>query len=137
MDGEEHTVEADARDASPFVGCHVADRRHATDTGVGEHDREPAELAGSIVNGRLHRGCIGDVHLDGDATDLGGDRLGTLRVDVEHRNPRALCREPSARRSSDARRAAGDDRPMSVETSHGARSVERCRGRGTPVASIA
>src|SRR2546425_2195100 len=101
MDGEEHTVETDARDSPPLVRGHLTDRRHRSDAGVREHDGQAAELPSDIVDSRLHRCCISDVNLDSYPADLGSHRVGALGINIEHRDTCALLGKPVTGGSAD------------------------------------
>ena len=77
-----------------------------------------AVRGGSLLDGGLKAGAIGDVALDGHATDVGGDLLRIGQVDVEHGDLGAQAGELTGGGLAEARPAAGDEGGLSLNV-HG------------------
>ncbi len=91
---------------------------------VVEQRADPTELLDCVAHRGVERVEVGDVRLVGDAVDLTGDHLGTVAVDVEHRDPSALGCHALAGGAPNPRGASGDDGPLTVEESHGRASYD-------------
>ena len=78
---------------------------------AGAIDQHPRRTMGfgRLRDGGFRGSCIGYVADDRRALDLGGDALGEFGVEIAHRNLRALRGQPARGRSTQSRRAAGDD----------------------------
>jgi hypothetical protein len=107
----------------------------AHDTGVGDHDVQPAELGRSAADCRLHRGELTDVglHRDDPAAVLAHQRRGLLQVrerrplvrdglhrlaDVDRDDVRPLLGEPDRLGASLPASGTGDEGHLAVYQAH-------------------
>ena len=125
LGGDPHAGEIDVDDRPPFLEREVDRGRHLRrDAGVGDDDVEAAEALDGVVGGALHGVEIGDVggtarRLAAGGRDLGhdvGQRLGTATGD---RDRGTLGGEGDGDGRADAGAAAGDQRDLAREVTHG------------------
>ena len=109
-EGIERSVEVDAGDAVPFLGCHLQERvpTAAGHPGVGEAGVHPAHGFHGFGEGLLHRRFVPDIAFQGD--DMAADGLQGLHRRRVLGRVRPPDRDIPARLGNRARHAEADAR---------------------------
>ena len=119
----ERPVQVDRDDPLPQILVGVEEGSGPVPAGVVDHDVDGAEFALDAGHGGDHRLLAGQVDRIGTGgaarlPDGAGHRFGGVLVDVEDRDGSALLTETPADRRPDAAGAAGDDRHLTIDSSH-------------------
>ena len=93
----------------PLLGSPFVERRLATHSGIVEHDRDPTHGRCRGINGAAQSVGVGDIGHVGGSTDLRGNLVGGITVDVYDSHQCALVSHAPRRCPSDARAAPGYD----------------------------
>ena len=113
--------QVDADGPVPFVGRELVDRRPgAVDAGIGDQQVQPAGLVDQAVEGGGHGGFVGGVGGQRQRPaagfgDVGADRRGPVRQQVQHADSGPVPRQPPGGRRADAGPRAGDQRDLALE----------------------
>jgi hypothetical protein len=106
----EQPLEVELDHSIPLLDGGVDDRAEQHHAGVVDHDVEPTELLDGALDSGLRLLAIGDVGLDGQATDLGRERVQPVLAARDDSHRRALCRERARGRLADPAARARDER---------------------------
>ena len=108
---------------SRFPGVRAEDGAQEHQAGIVDQDVESPELPGSLLDGRLGLGAVGDVRLDGQrgaacVLDVGGEGLQAVAAAGHERDAGAVLGESAGGGGADTAAGAGDERggarPVSV-----------------------
>ena len=118
---QEDAVDVDAHEPPPVRERDVRDGAHRNHAGVIDDEIGRAERGVNLFEQGEHRGFVCHVGGNGerrpaDPPPLGGE---PVRVDVRHRDTRAVGDQTFGDGEPDAARGAGDDRDAALMTLHG------------------
>jgi hypothetical protein len=106
--------------ATILVDRGVEDRAQQHHAGVVDDDVDAAELARGALDGRLRLLAVGDVGLDRQPADVGGQRVEAVLAPRDPRHRRALRGERARRRLADPAARARDERGRALQpVAHG------------------
>ena len=123
--GEECAVEVDRQHLLPVGEREILQRVHDLDAGIADKDVDAAECGDRRRHARVDRFLAGDVHRDPDGlpaggTDVGGDNVRGVEVEIGDRDARALAGERHRDGLAEAARGPGDDRGFALQFHHAA-----------------
>ena len=113
--GVEQALHVDGDHAVPLPGVCSEDGAQEHQAGIVDHDVESPELPGSLLDGRLGLGAVGDVRFDGQrgaacVLDVGGEGLQAVAAAGHERDAGAALGEPAGGGGADTAARAGDER---------------------------
>jgi hypothetical protein len=111
----------------PLLDRGVDDRPEQHHAGVVDHDVQSAELFRGALDGRDRLLAIGDVGLEREAADLGGERIETVLATRDEGDRRSLLCQRARRRLADA----------AARARHEGDGAVQCLGHGAEVYPLA
>jgi hypothetical protein len=105
----------------------VDDRAEQHHAGVVDHDVEPPELLGGVLDRGPRLLALGDVRLDREAADLGDERVQAVLAARNKRHCCPVCRERPRRRRPDPAARARDQRDRARQCCAHTAGVYRAR----------
>lgn len=119
MGDREHAPEVDPEHEVPQAGVGFHEEREEVRAGVvDEHVDRPQPILRGGHGGR-DRVEVGHVHAQADPVELPRNRAGALLVEIPHRHPRPLGREPADGGGPDPRGPPGDERDLVLQPHRG------------------